>query len=256
MKAVGTAVGLLLTVFFVVLAASADVTQSRDVEEFSAVAFSLPGELILIEGEAMAVSVTASEDLLEEVVTETQDGVLTIRHAAGMWTHNEDLHNVQVEVTFVDLDRLALSGSGAATAEKLELEDLKLLISGSATLQITALDAEHLSIAISGSGRVNVAALHAASLDSSISGSGTIEVAGHAEAQSISISGSGDHGARRLESQDVEVVVAGSGTAEVWANGTLDAVIAGSGDVIYRGDPEVTERIAGSGSVRHGKQDI
>jgi hypothetical protein len=256
MKAVGIAVGLLLTVFFVVLAAAADVTESRDVEEFSGVAFSLPGELILVQGEAMAVSITASEDLLEEILTETENGVLTIRHATGMWSHNEHLQNAQVEVTFVDLDRLALSGSGAATAEKLESEDLKLSISGSSTLQITALDAEHLSIAISGSGRANVAAVHAASLDSSISGSGTVEVAGRAQDQSISISGSGEHSATRLESQDVEVVVAGSGTAEVWATRTLDAVIAGSGDVIFRGDPEISERIAGSGSVRHGKLDI
>ena len=229
------------------------VTESREVGNFTGVTFVLPGNLMLIQGDAVELRVTATPELLEEIVTEVTEGVLEIRHRSSEPLSGRDADEIAVEVTYVTLDGLRLSGSGNAIAEAMECGDLDVTISGSAAIGIGALSARSVSVAVSGSGHMTITGLDAATLGSNINGSGSVRV----DAQSISISGSGDHRAAELQSKDVETVIAGSGTAEVWATETLDAVIAGSGDVLYRGEPEVSApQIAGSGSVRQLKREI
>jgi hypothetical protein len=55
--------------------------------------------------------------------------------------------------------------------------------------------------------------------------------------------------ADNIESDDVTVEISGSGSTNVFAKKTLNARISGSGDVYYKGTPEITKSIRGSGSL-------
>ncbi|MDH3644208.1 MAG: DUF2807 domain-containing protein [Gammaproteobacteria bacterium] len=250
------AMGLLAVVAASAAGAADLVTQDRQVDDFSGIAFALPGKLILTQGDEVSVTVTATEALMDQIVTEVDDGVLKIHRDSNFWDFDRGLADTRVEVTFVTLERLAMSGSGKAVAESIQTEELAIAISGSANVALGSLGADTVSSAISGSGELAVETLDAGTFESSISGSGEVAVAGRADTQNVTISGSGDHLSGELQSQDAGVVISGSGKVEVWATANLDAVVAGSGDVFYRGEPEISERVAGSGGVRQLKREM
>lgn len=107
------------------------------------------------------------------------------------------------------------------------------------------------SAEISGSGSITVESdFDAKQMQSGISGSGSIRFKGGKTAKhDVRISGSGSIMADAIESDDVRVEISGSGSANVFAKKTLDARISGSGDVYYKGTPEITKSIRGSGSL-------
>lgn len=104
---------------------------------------------------------------------------------------------------------------------------------------------------ISGSGSITVESdFDAKQMQSGISGSGSIRFkSGKTAKHDVRISGSGDVKADNIEADDVTVEISGSGSANVFAKKTMNARISGSGDVFYKGTPEITKSIRGSGSL-------
>lgn len=104
---------------------------------------------------------------------------------------------------------------------------------------------------ISGSGSITVESdFDAKQMHSGISGSGSIRFkSGKTAKHEVRISGSGSVMADAIEADDVAVEISGSGSANVFAKKTLNARISGSGDVYYKGTPEITKSIRGSGSI-------
>jgi hypothetical protein len=105
-------------------------------------------------------------------------------------------------------------------------------------------------ITLSGSGSVEAKGVSADSLKMALNGSGNIIAEGRADQQEISIAGSGDYQGANLKGQAVSVNIAGSGGAVVAATDTLDVIVAGSGSIEYVGNPKVTQKMVGSGSVK------
>jgi hypothetical protein len=105
-------------------------------------------------------------------------------------------------------------------------------------------------ITLSGSGTVEAKGINSDSLKMAVNGSGNIRAEGKADQQEISIAGSGDYQGANLKGKAVSVNIAGSGGGVVAATDSLDVVVAGSGSIEYVGDPKVTQRVVGSGSVK------
>lgn len=204
------------------------VAESRAAGGFAAVAFSLPGTLVLKQGAAAPVMLEADDNLMPEIETVVEGGTLKIRFRRGVDVRGKA--RIQVLVTAPALESLAVAGSGDAISESLKAGAFK--------------------VALSGSGGVRIARLEAESLAASVAGSGSLKVAGRAGEVTAKVAGSGDVDAGRLEAARVRVSIAGSGNATFWAREALDAAIAGSGDVRYHGDPAVTKKVAGSGTLK------
>jgi len=204
------------------------VTESRAASDFKAVAFSLPGTLVLKQGPAAPVMLEADDNLMPEIETVVEGGTLKIRFRRGIDVRGKT--RIQVLVTVPELESLAVAGSGDALSESLKAGALK--------------------IALSGSGSVRIAKLEAESLAASVAGSGSLRVAGRVGEVKADIAGSGGVEAGRLEAARVRVAVAGSGNATFWARESLDVAIAGSGDVRYYGDPVLTKKVAGYGPIK------
>ncbi len=203
-------------------------TESRAAKGFSGIAMGVPGTLVVRQGEPAAVSIEADDNLLPEIETAVEQGVLRIRFkrkldVAGRAT-------IKLLVTNPVIESLAVSGSGDVLSESIRSNALQLSVSGSGDVRIARVEAQSLAV--------------------SIAGSGDVRVAGQAAELAAKIAGSGDVEAARLESKRAKVSIAGSGDVSLWVKESLEVSIAGSGDVRYHGDPSVTRKVAGSGSVK------
>ncbi len=247
MRSVTTVAFMLGLVLAVQAFADDVVTQERDVDGFSGIAFSLPGDLHIEQSGNESLRVAAGADVIDDIITEVEDGVLVIRREDSLWSSR--MGKVEVWVEIDDFESLAISGSGDADAGTIEADDFALRISGSGSVAFEALTCDEVDVAVTGSAEVTIAELTANRASTKIGGSGEVTWGGVVDAQAVTISGSGDYHAADLESNEAEVVVSGSGDVDIRVEDELDAVVSGSGSIRYHGDPEVSKVIAGSGDV-------
>jgi hypothetical protein len=116
------------------------------------------------------------------------------------------------------------------------------------TIVMPALD----STTNSGSGSFNVNGNFITNgvLKTSISGSGGITLTGgSADSLIVNITGSGNVKAEAFPVKDAIVTISGSGEADVAPSDLLNALLSGSGSVHYTGNPTITQKITGSGTV-------
>lgn len=202
------------------------VSESRDIEGATSLVLNTGGDVSIREGEPSLV-ITAPQSVLDRLTATVDGGALVLDVIPG--TPNFLLGRITYELTLPSLDGLEINGSGDIDSE---------VPTGST-----------LAIAIAGSGDVDLRGVDAGEVDLEIVGSGDVELAGTTESLEISISGSGDVTTVELAAARVTVDIDGAGDVSVAASDALDVSISGSGDVTYTGRPEVTQSIAGAGSV-------
>jgi len=223
------AAGLAHAFFSTTIVPSGKVVQeSRDAKGYTGLAVSVPGTIVVRQGDYAPIAVEADDNLMPEIETVVEDGTLKVRFKQKVNVTGRS--TIRLLVTGPTFESLAVAGSGDILAE--------------------ALKSRSLSVSVAGSGDVKIARLDAERLKASVAGSGDIKVAGRAEEVSVSVAGSGDIEAERLEARRAKASIAGSGDVSLWAQESLEVSIAGSGDVRYYGDPTVSRKVAGSGSVK------
>ncbi len=203
-------------------------TEERNVSGFDEISYSLPGKLIIEQGNTESLRIKADKDDLEKIITKVEGDHLRIYAKNG----NYHMNDVEIFVTVKELEAISLAGSGDVIVKG----DLKT---------------EELKVSLSGSGDVTVASLTAEEVDASLAGSGDIRLGGKLSSElEISIAGSGDVDASELQVQEADVSIAGSGNVKVWVEEDLDVSIVGSGNVYYKGRPIIDASSTGSGSTR------
>ena len=108
---------------------------------------------------------------------------------------------------------------------------------------------EKMILTVDGSGSINIG-LSANEVNSEIKGSGNINLSGSAKKFNVDISGSGDMNAQEMPSGVCKVNVRGSGNGRIFAINKLAVDIAGSGNVYYKGTPDISTNINGSGKLQ------
>jgi hypothetical protein len=214
--------------------------QTRSVDAFTRVAFTVPGTLHLRQGESQSVEIEGPSKALDRIETVVDGRQLTVRsdengEGAGLfgWLSGErgtdDTPPIDVYVTMSTVEALTLAGSGDIVAETpIETDDLDLEIAGSGDIE---------------------SQLTVARLTINIAGSGDAVLRGRGDEVTVEIAGSGDVQGVDLQAATASVSTAGSGDAELRVTDRLDARIVGSGNVRYHGDPTVKTSIVGSGNV-------
>jgi hypothetical protein len=206
------------------------VTEQRPLADFQRVDLEGEGRLIMGPDEPAALEVRTDDNLMPLIETEVVDGTLII----GTRPHTDlaPSDGVTYRVACEQVSELRLSGSGE--------------------IEITACPVSDLTVRLDGSGDVQVDGVNATRVDAEIGGSGTISAIGESSQVTASIAGSGMFVGADLQARDVEAMIPGSGQIIVWATGALHVSISGSGSVQYRGEPDVTQEISGSGAVTPG----
>jgi hypothetical protein len=200
-------------------------SEQRDVAAFERIRVVGLTDVTVTAG-APSVTVRGDDNLIGEVVTEVDDGTLTVderrqvRPRAGL----------AVDVTTPRLGGAEVQGSGDLVARDVAGEVLTWTVDGSGSLTIDGVDA-------------NV-------FRGDVNGSGDLEAAGRAERVELVVSGSGEADLRELMAREASVEASGSGNVLVRVSEALQASSSGSGDVIYAGAPrDVQEDASGSGDI-------
>ena len=202
-------------------------TETRNVSGFTGVSLGTVGLVEIVQGDSEGVTVEADENILPYILTNVDRGSLQIR--LDKVARTDGNLRLKIVVRAININNLAVGGSGTIRAARLQTTNLNASVGGSGNISIEGLAVKQLSTAIGGSG--------------------TFTASGAAEAFDISIGGSGMVRSKALMAEKVSVSVAGSGSTVVSARDALSVSIAGSGSVDYYGDPKLSVSKAGSGRV-------
>jgi hypothetical protein len=203
-------------------------TEDREVGPVTDVSLSGIGNLNIRQGDTPGLSVTADDNILPLIETETSGKKLTIRTKSGF--NLKPSAPIAFTLTIPKLEKLSISGSGNAITEKLTGDTLTVKLSGAGNATLREVTCKTLSV--------------------SLSGAGNATITGAAEKATATISGAGEIDASGFKVATAEVKVSGAGNAAVWATDELKAKVSGAGDVTYKGSPKVDKRVSGAGSVK------
>jgi len=203
--------------------------QKRAVSGFHGVDVSGGIDLYLSSGPE-SVSISASGDVRDHVVTEVEGGILRI-HMERNWSHNAE-GKIKAYVSISNLKSLEGSGGGDIRFENLiTTDDLDLHLSGGGSLK-GKLNANHLVIDQSGGSDVNLS--------------------GNVKNLSLNASGGGNLNGFDLVTDYASIHASGGSSTELTVNKELRAVVSGGGDITYKGAASVKEiKSSGGGSVTH-----
>jgi hypothetical protein len=181
-------------------------TQQREVSGFNGIALSLPGRLEIVQGAAEGVTITADDNVVPEIETVVERGVLHLRFRqnTGVATRTR----ISITVKARSIESIAVAGSGDVIAPSLDSPDLTVRLAGSGDVKVGG-RAESLQVRISGSGDVDASRFDTQRAKVSVAGSGDATVWARKTLE-VSVSGSGE--VRYFGDPEVRKKVAGSGT--------------------------------------------
>lgn len=204
----------------------------RDLPPFTEIMLKISGKVYLEQGDTQSVKIVASDETLEEIITEVKGRSLNIRFPNTNMFKKWNPGKIEIYITVPGIDALNVSGSGDIISEEISSRILDLMVSGSGNIEIENLTSEQVSTTVSGSGNIKISGGGVAKeLKSRISGSGNVDASG-------------------FEADKVDVQTSGSGSCSVISNGEIKARISGSGNVFYSGNPAIDSSVSGSGKVR------
>lgn len=232
---------------FCVRGEGSKVTETLSLPPFSGIRLDVPATVRLTQNATQSVTVTAQENILEELEYDVVGDVLRIKDKNCINRHA----GIDFQIAIPTLIEASVSGSGEIITDSMftGINYLVADISGSGNLTLNA-EAQNVEITISGSGDVK-ANLVSDRLDAQISGSGSVTLSGAADRQDLKISGSGKYRSFGMPSRVCDATISGSGDCEVDVSESLSVTISGSGSVYYRGNPSVNASISGSGRLIH-----
>jgi hypothetical protein len=226
LTALALSAGLTLTACSAGIDAGPARTEERDVAGATAVVLATAGDLSIRQGETAGLTVTAGENVLDQLTSDVRDGVLELEATRARVL---GLGDIRYELVLPEIHAVTVTGSGDVEADVGTRPELGLQTSGSGSITFRDIAVEDLTV--------------------EVTGSGSVRVDGRATTQRATITGSGDYAAEDLASDVATVAVSGSGSADVDVETTLDARVSGSGDITYDGDARVSSEVSGSGSV-------
>lgn len=243
-----------LTVLLALLAGpggAAAATDSRSVAAFDRIAFSVPGELVLVQGKTPQVTLEGQAEDLQRISVSVKDGQLDLSWEGSSWFGRDGTPDDRIRVTATTpaLSGLEVSGSGRVGGGTWAAEAFVVELDGSGDIRFDALAGAELHLGLAGSGSIHIGEVDAPEVRVELMGSGDVELKGSVTRLDVQLMGSGDVLARDLEGAEVTVQLMGSGGVQVWAAERLNARVVGSGDVRYRGSPVVERQELGSGAV-------
>lgn len=203
---------------------------TRALSDFTSLVLEGHGDLVLVRGDTPSVTIDTDPETLEHLKVEVVNGRLTLGMKSWLDYLFHSWNPIHYQVTFRELNSVAVSGSSKVRAETIEADRFEFRISGSSSLRIEKLTVNELQVHISGSGET--------------------DLSGTAHRQEIRISGSAKLEGWALDSQTADVHISGSGDLTLKVSEKLNISISGSGSVRYLGSPQITQSISGSGSIR------
>jgi len=168
------------------LAISAEVSEVRDVSEFSRIVIESSADINVKVGETQRVEVFAEDDEIGDVVTEVRSGTLYVSIDNNRRRH----HGANLEISLRTLEGIEIDGSGDISATNVDSGKFDIEIDGSGDVDLEG-TCGTLTIDVSGSGDINSKSLTCADATVDINGSGDVDIYA-SNSLYLDINGSGD----------------------------------------------------------------
>ena len=104
-------------------------------------------------------------------------------------------------------------------------------------------------VELGGAGTVTIDGVTSADFGADLAGEGTLVVSGAVQQVTAVLSGTGTLDLHDLVATEGTAQLQGTGTIRIHATSALDATLTGKGTILYQGDPTVTMRNTGTGTV-------
>jgi hypothetical protein len=201
------------------------VAESRDMGTFSSIALNMHVLLLVKDSTAHSCVVKAQQNLQEVIITRLDGKTLVITNKGRI----DSDRPIVIEVTMNQAESFEVNGSGK--------------IQSTGTIKNDLIDLE-----VNGSGSLEMDVV-TDKLTAAVSGAGTLNLTGSTNDFDVEISGSGNVNAFDLNTLHSKSKISGSGEINVNVSDKLRAQVNGSGKIYYKGNPEKSIHIEGSGSV-------
>jgi len=148
------------------------ISQTRPVDDFTAIRLDSIGHLTVQQTEANSVTVETDDNVQPLVTALVKDGTLVLAETA---CHDCSPTKIDFTVTVKSLKEIDLPSTGAAVVTKLDGPALSVKMDGTGSLQLSG-HVDDLKIALSGTGSCNAAQLTAKNATVVLSGTGSVRV--------------------------------------------------------------------------------
>lgn len=197
--------------------------EDRTVKSFTKVSLSGGIDLTIEQGNSKTISVEASDNAMEYLVTEVKNGTLKIYF-------DKNIRRVKKAHVFISVDDLEkISASGGSDIEskgKLKFDKLAIHSSGGSDIELE-LEVRH--------------------LDCHTSGGSDVDLDGSAETLDLHASGGSDFKGFNFKTKEAKVSASGGSDSNVYASESIEVRASGASDVNFKGDPKQT-KLKSSGS--------
>ena len=222
--------------------------ENRSVSDFTGIDASGAFEITVVKGNAEALTIEASDDVMPYVRSEVKNGVLRLYLESVPRRVNN--RTVKAAVVMRDLDKVSLSGACKITANELFTpKTFNGDCSGSSGMTINV-NTGQLSIKSSGSSNLQIKANVSGDTGINASGSSKIDLAGSAKNLTTNLSGASNFKAEDFIAGTVTIKSSGSCNVTINVTDALNVNSSGSSTVNYKGSPAITVNSSGSSKVR------
>lgn len=200
--------------------------EDRTVSSFTKVSVSGGIDLMISQGNSKTITVEASENAIDNLVTEVKNGQLKIYFDKNM----RRVKKAMVFITVNDLEKISASGgSDIESKGKLQFDELSIHSSGGSDVELD-LEVKH--------------------LDCHTSGGSDVDLDGSAETLELHASGGSDFNGFNFKTKEAKVSASGGSDSNVYASESIEVSASGASDVNFKGDPKKTKlRSSGSSDI-------
>ena len=204
-------------------------SETRVVESFHSIRVTNAADVTITQSDTQSVTIRTDTNILPLIGTKVEHGCLVI---SGL-EENLKPSELTIEITVPELNAIDVPGvADVRSRGKIKAESFEIGIAGTADVNLS-LDVEK--------------------LQTRITGVADLRVDGRAGAHLIRINGVGKVHAYEVETRTIEATISGQGTCEVNVAEKLDIEISGMGTLTYKGNPAITKKVTGIGSVRQAE---
>ncbi|MDX8338082.1 head GIN domain-containing protein [Draconibacterium sp. IB214405] len=221
-----------VTCYSTALAGNSDETQIRKVKGFNAIKVSTGIDLYLTMGDAEEVKVVADDDIIDDLVTEVENGTLKIYMKRQNWFNwGNGNETRKAYVTVKELEKLsASSGSDVETTNTIEGESLEVSCSSGSDVELD---------------------VHYKNLSVDTSSGSDAKLRGKVKTLKVGASSGSDIKAKDLESAICYADASSGSDITVSVSSEIYAHASSGADVAYYGDPEIRDTDESSGGDVH-----
>ena len=204
------------------------ITFTRTTTDYDKITAGGSFDVILVKGKEGKITIEGEENIIPFIETEVSGNLLKVNYKKN--TNIRTTKKMTVTITFIDIESVALAGSGNLFSKE-------------------TIKNNNLKVSLGGSGNINLK-VSSDDLTVSLAGSGDINLEGNTNDFTASIAGSGSIKAYELKANELTASVAGSGNIKTTVKSKIKANLVGSGSVYYKGNPtKVNKNVIGSGSI-------